>query len=502
MLLEALLAVTFVSAFAVLLAPDEYAGRLAGALSVLPLLGSLYAYATFDASGNALLGGAPAFETTTPWVSLGSYTVDWHVGLDGLSLPLVLLTAVLATVAIVAAWDTVEERRSLFFALLLFTEASLFGVFSALDFFVWFVFWEFVLVPMYLLVAVYGGPRRRYAAIKFFVYTNVASLVLFVGLMMLVVATPVQSFEFAALADAIRAGSVQGMFGFSGGQLVGVAFFATLFGFAVKSAFVPFHTWLPDAYTEAPTPVTLLLAGVVTKMGTYSLLRFNVTMFPEAWSQWALPLGLLAALTVLYGSFAALAQRDAKRLVAYTSIPSMGFVLLGLVAGTGYGVTGATFQMVSHGLLVGALFLCVGYVEDATGTRMVAKVSGLADRLPVVGAVFVAAAFGYMGLPLMSGFAGEFLVFAGSFAAPYGGAPLVTAAAMFGIVVVAGILLFLLQRVLMGPFEAPEGVGSVSRRDLAPAVVLVLLSILLGVAPELLTGAIRGAIGALVGGGL
>ncbi|WP_020221102.1 complex I subunit 4 family protein [Halarchaeum acidiphilum] len=505
MLVEALLAVTLVAAFAVLLVPSKYAGRLAAVCSLLPLVGSCYAYATFDGAGNALLGGTPAFETTAAWTSIGGYAVDWHVGLDGISLPLVLLTAVLTTIAVVAAWDEIDERRSLFYALLLFTEASLIGVFSALDFFVWFVFWEFVLVPMYLLIAVYGGPRRRYAAIKFFVYTNVASLVLFVGFVMLVAATPVSTFEFAPIAHAVRTGAVHAAFGLSASALTGVAFLALFFGFAVKSAFVPFHTWLPDAYTEAPTPVTVLLAGVVTKMGTYSLLRFNVTMFPDLIRQWALPLAVLAALTVLYGAFAALAQRDAKRLVAYTSIPSMGFVLLGSVAATNYGIAGATFQMVSHGLLVSVLFLGVGYVEDATGTRMVNKLSGLADRMPVAAAVLVAGAFGYMGLPLMSGFAGEFFVFTGSFAAPYAHAQLVTAVAMFGIVVIAGYLLRLLQRVLMGPFEAPAAVSARSRRDLAPAVVLVLLSIYLGVAPGTFMGAIQDAVGALVttlGGGL
>jgi len=503
MLVEALLLVTFVSAFCVLVAPERYAGRLAAALSLLPLFGSLYAYATFDATGNALLGGTPAFRTMAPWISFGSYTVYWHVGLDGVSLPLVVLTAVLTTVSIVAAWGKLDERRAAFFALVLFTEASLIGVFSALDFFVWFVFWEFVLVPMYLLIATYGGPRRRYAAIKFFVYTNVASLVLFVGFMMLVVATPVNSFEFGALAAAIRAGQVHAAFGLSGTTVTAVAFLALFFGFAVKSAFVPFHTWLPDAYTEAPTPVTILLAGAVTKMGTYSLLRFNVTMFPQLTRQWALPIAVVAVLTVLYGAFAALGQRDAKRLVAYSSIPSMGFVLLGLVAYTSYGLAGATFQMVSHGLLVSALFLAVGYVEDATGTRMIEKVSGLGDRMPVAAVVFVAGAFGYMGLPLMSGFAGEFFVFTGSFQAAYAYAPLVTGVAMFGIVVIAGYLLWLVQRVLMGPFEAPtDALGAIGRRDLAPAVALVLLSMLLGVLPGTFMTMIQGAVGGLLGGGL
>jgi len=505
MLIEALLAVTFLSALCVLAAPDDWASRLGSVLSLLPLGGALYLYSTYDGAGNALLqSGSPAFETNIDWFSFGSYVMHWHVGLDGISLPLVVLTTVLTTIAMVSAWTTIEDRQSQFYALLLFTEASLVGVFSALDFFVWFVFWEFVLVPMYLLIAVWGGPRRAYAGIKFFVYTNVASLVLFIGFMLVVFASPVQSLDLAAVAAAVRGGEIQSLYGVSANTITTAAFLALLFGFAVKTALVPVHTWLPDAYTEAPTPVVVVLAGVVTKMGTYSLLRFNVTMFPETTRDFAPLLGVLAVVTVLYGAIVAVSQQDIKRIVAYTSIPSMGFVLLGLVTYTQYGLSGATFQMVSHGLLIAVLFLAVGAIERSTGTRMVDKISGVASEMPVTASVFVAGAFGYMGLPLMSGFAAEFFVFTGSFRAEYANAPLITAVAMFGIVVIAGYLLWTMQRVLFGPLrvDTDASVREVARSDLAPAVVLVLLAVALGVAPDLFMQMIQDSLTSILGGGV
>ncbi|GGL61343.1 complex I subunit 4 family protein [Halocalculus aciditolerans] len=502
MLLELLLAVTLVGAAAVLLAPESWAERLAYYASLLPLLGSLALYASFDATGNALTG-RPAFETQIPWFEFGGVAASFHLGLDGLSLPLVILTTLLTTVAIFASRPYVAEKKRVYYALLLFTEFSLIGVFSALDFLLWFVFWEFVLAPLYLLVSMYGGPRRTYAAIKFFVYTNVASLVLFLGVSALVYASGTPSFDLGAIAAA--AGT--GMGTYYGVPVAQLAFALLFFGFAVKSAFVPVHTWLPDVYVEAPTPVTVVLAGVVTKMGTYSLVRFNYTMLPEVAQQWAPYIAGVATLTVLYGAFVALSQQDAKRLVAYTSIPSMGFLLLGLAAGTPYGLAGAGFQMVSHGLLIAVLFLGVGILERVTGTRTIDKLSGLADRLPVTAAVVVAGAFGYMGLPLLSGFAAEFLVFTGSFAATYPGAQVITAVAMFGIVVVAGYLLYFLQRVLFGPFahDVDGDLGTPSFYEVAPAVVLVVLAVALGTAPDLVLGAIQSAVhplAAALGGGL
>ncbi|MFB6103856.1 MAG: NuoM family protein [Halobacteriaceae archaeon] len=509
MLVEVLLAVTFIGGIAVLIAPEEYAPKLGFGWSLLPLLVSLYMFLTFDGANNALLGGGDlAFETTVQWFALGEqYALQYHVGLDGISMPLVVLTTVLTPAAMLSAWTPIDERRSQFYGLMLFMEASLLGVFVALDFFLWFVFWEFVLVPMYFLIAIWGGPRRKYAAIKFFVYTNIASLVMFVGFVALVFATPGSSFDLPVVAQAITDGAVGPLVGVDAGTIKSIAFLLMFAGFAVKVPIVPFHTWLPDAHVEAPTPVSVMLAGVLLKMGTYALLRFNFTMLADVAAANAELIALFAVISVVYGAMLALAQQDLKRIVAYSSISSMGYVILGLVAYTTHGVGGATFQMISHGLLSGLLFMCVGVIYNTTHTRMVGDLSGLADRMPVTVGVFVAAAFGYMGLPLMSGFAAEFLVFAGAFGSEtLPAAPLYTAAAMFGIVIVAGYLLFAMQRTLFGPFETATDYDVVpaATHDAAPLVVLILVVVLLGSFPDLFYGMIQDAsqpVVALIGGG-
>ena len=503
-MIEALLAVTGVAALLTFLVPDEYAGRVAAAFSALPLLGSLLLWARFDGTGNALLDGEVAFDSAAPWMTLGGYEVQWHVGLDGVSLPLVVLTTVLTTLAIVSAWSAIDERQSQFYALVLFMETTLIGVFTALDFLLWFVFWEAVLVPMYFLIGVWGGPRRKYAAIKFFVYTNVASLAMFIAFVALVLAAPVETFDLPAIAAALRSSEIAGILGVGPGALRTVAFVAMFVGFGVKVPIVPFHTWLPDAHVEAPSPVSVLLAGVLLKMGTYALLRFNFTMLPETAADLAIPIAAVAVVSVIYGAMLALAQEDLKRIVAYSSVSSMGYVILGLVAYTLYGVGGATFQMVAHGLISGLMFMSVGVIYHATHTRMVGDMSGMADKMPVTTGILVAGAFGYMGLPLMAGFAGEFFVFVGSFDSttlPF--APVFTAAAMFGIVVVAGYLLLAMQKTLFGPFrlDTDYEVHEAPLRDTAPLAVLLLCIVALGVAPDLFFGMIKDAVVPILQGG-
>jgi len=509
MLIEALLVVTALSGVGALFAREELAPKVAFAGSLLPLAVSLLMWGNFDGSGNALLGGKLAFETQVPWLTLGAYTLSWHVGLDGISMPLVLLTTVLTPLAVLSAWTPIDERKSQFYGLLLLIEAALLGVFVALDFFVWFVFWEAVLIPMYFLIGIWGGPRRKYAAIKFFVYTNVASLVMFIGFVALVfgLGDAVTSFDLPQIAMALQNTQPDAFTWISPGALKAAAFFAMFVGFGVKVPIVPFHTWLPDAHVEAPTPASVVLAGVLLKMGTYALLRFNFTMLGDVARMWAVPIAALAVISVLYGAFLALAQQDLKRIVAYSSISSMGYVLLGLVAYTTYGLGGATFQMVSHGLLSGLLFMAVGVVYNTTHTRMVGDLSGLADRMPVTAAVFVAGAFGYMGLPLMSGFVAELFVFLGAFGADFAYAPVFTALAMFGIVVVAGYLLFAMQRTLFGEYrvEGDHDAVPAAFHDVAPLVVAILLIVALGVAPDIFFHMIQDAVNpivAAVGGGL
>jgi NADH-quinone oxidoreductase subunit M len=497
-ILEALIAFTFASALVVLLAPNEWAGRLAFALSAVPFAGGLYLWSGFNGSGNALKGGTIAYETQIEWLEVGGRSISWFVGLDGISLPLVVLTTFLVPLAIVSAWTPIDTRQSQFYGLMLFMEANLLGVFTALDFFLWFVFWEAVLVPMYFLIGIWGGPRRKYAAIKFFVYTNAASLLMFIGFMSLVFALgdSVSSFALPEISAALAAGELGAWFGIAPGTIAMGAFLAMFLGFAVKVPIVPFHTWLPDAHVEAPTPVSVLLAGVLLKMGTYALLRFNFTLLPEQASALAVPIAAIAVISVIYGAMLALAQKDLKRIVAYSSVSSMGYVILGLIVFTEYGVGGATFQMVAHGLISGLMFMAVGVIYNATHTRMVGDMAGMADRMPITVGILVAGAFGYMGLPLMAGFAGEFFIFVGSLSAPalpY--APVFTALAMFGIVIVAGYLLSAMQSTLFGPFklETDYDVGPAPFHDVAPLAVLLVAIIVLGVAPDIFFEMIRDA---------
>ena len=504
MLIEAVLLATLVSAFVVFLAPDEVAPKLAAALSLLPLGGSLLMWLNFEASGNGLLeSGSLAFETVVPWLTIDQYTLQWFVGVDGVSLPLVVLTTVLTTLALISSWTPIDERQSSFYGLMLLMEVALIGVFVALDFFLWFVFWEGVLIPMYFLIGIWGGPRRKYAAIKFLVYTNVASLFMFLGLFALIfgLGDSIATLDLPTIAQAIHDGQLGAFAGLGAGALKTLAFVAMFAGFAVKVPIVPFHTWLPDAHVEAPSPVSVILAGVLLKMGTYALLRFNFTMLIDVAQQYAEIIAVFGVLSVIYGAMLALAQRDLKRIVAYSSISSMGYVILGLVAWTPHAVGGATFQMISHGLISGLMFMVVGVLYNATHTRMVGDMSGLADRMPWTVGIFVAAAFGYMGLPLMAGFAGEVLVFIGSFQSTVLAlAPLFTAAAMFGIVIVAGYLLWAMQRTLFGPFrlETDYEVGQAPLHEVAPPFVLLLLVILVGVHPDLIYGMIQDAVGPLL----
>ncbi|SDQ34157.1 complex I subunit 4 family protein [Natronobacterium texcoconense] len=498
MMIEALIAVALIGAAVTFVAPNRVAGKLAFAISLVPAALSLWMFSAFDGAGNALLDGDLAFESQMEWIQLSEYSISWFVGLDGISMPLVVLTTILSTLAIVSSWTPIDERESQFYGLVLFIEANLIGVFAALDFFVWFIFWEAVLIPMYLLIGIWGGPRRKYAAIKFFVYTNVASLLMFGAFIALVFALPeVTSFALPEIATAMLNGGPEALFGVAGTTLATIVFVAMFIGFAVKVPVVPFHTWLPDAHVEAPTPASVLLAGVLLKMGTYALLRFNFTMFPDQVEAYAVPIAAIAVISVIYGAMLALAQTDLKRIVAYSSVSSMGYVILGLIAYTQFGVGGATFQMVSHGLISGLMFMAVGVIYNATHTRMVTDMSGMADRMPVAVGILVAGAFGYMGLPLMSGFYGEFTIFFGAFQSELlAYAPVFTSLAMFGIVIVAGYLLFALQRTVFGPYnlETDYEVSRAPLHDVAPMFVLLGLIILLGVAPELIFDMITDAV--------
>ncbi len=502
-LIELTILSAFIGGLFVFLLSDKNSHKISFYLSLIPLLLGLAMWSSFDGYGNALIeGGKIAFETNMPWVTLGPYALNWHVGVDGISLPLVLLTVILTPLAIMSAWTPIKERQSQFYGLLLIIEAALIGVFIAFDFFVWFIFWEAVLIPMYFLISIWGGTRRKYAAIKFFIYTNVASLLMFIGFIALAfgLGDSINSLDLISMSNALHSNQLGSLGPLDPDTLKYVVFIALFIGFGVKVPIVPFHTWLPDAHVEAPTPASVILAGVLLKMGTYGLLRFNFTLLADVAQKLASLIAIVAVVSIIYGAMLALAQKDLKRIVAYSSISSMGYVLLGLAAFTVYGLGGATFQMISHGLLSGLLFMTVGVVYNSTHTRMTDDLSGLADKMPVTAAIFIAGAFGYMGLPLMSGFAAELFIFIGAFGSNFPFAKLITSISMFGIVIVAGYLLSTIQNVFFGKFEikGKKDLDLPKLHDIIPLLVLLLIIISLGISPSIIFEMIQQAVQPLV----
>jgi len=411
------------------------------------------------------------------WIpSLG---VGYVVGVDGISLPLIWVTALLTLLVFIFPGPE-PDRRML--ALFLVLEAALIGVFAALDLFLFYVAWELVLIPMYFIIHIWGGPRRAYAAIKFFVYTFTASLVMLVGIMAIYFATGAQSFNLLELMETapLTAKAFQ------------VWVFAALFlGFVVKMPQVPFHTWLPDAHVEAPTEGSALLAGVLLKMGSYGLLRVAMPLLPEGFEAFQNLMIAMGVLSILYAAVVCLAQRDLKRLVAYSSISHMGVVLLGLGVATPAGLAGATFTMVAHGLISPLLFMVSGTVHHGAGTRELPQLGGLAWTAPKTGAVLTAGTLASLGLPGMAQFIGEFLVFWSAFEAM--GAwvvlPLLT------VVLTAAYYLWALWQGLFGPAsEVAEKAHDAPAYEFQPMLALLVLIVLFGVLPGILLGPIDASI--------
>ncbi|WP_041241407.1 complex I subunit 4 family protein [Geodermatophilus obscurus] len=395
-----------------------------------------------------------AYEVDVRWIP----TVDagYHVGVDGLSLPLLALTGVLFLAC--AVWSPREEDRPRSFAaLFLFLQTACLGTFAALDLILFFVFFDLTIVGMYFIIAGWGHGNARRSALKFFLYTFVGSLALLVGFIGLFLGGEERTFDMVALAQdpPLADSPVAG----------GLVLLAIGLGLAVKTPLFPFHTWLPDAHTDAPAPGSAILAGVLLKLGTYGFVRIAMPILPEAWQRWAMVIVVLGVVSVLWGAFVALAQTDVKRMIAYTSVNHMGYVLLGLgaaglVASADQGArtvatVGAVYQMVSHGLLTGALFLLSGVLWSRGRTYDSGRWSGLARPAPVFAASLAVAAFGSLGLPGLSGFIAEFQVFAGALPA----APVATVLAVVGILVTAGLFLVALQRLLTGPLRVPADHG-------------------------------------------
>ena len=423
------------------------------------------------------------FELNLPWIPTPN--IHYHMGVDGVSMWLVVLTTFLTPLCVLISWKSIDERVKEFFILLLVMETALIGVFVALDLFLFYFFWEATLIPMALLIGMYGHGRKIYAAVKFFLYTMVASVFMLAAILWLYAKTG--TFDFVGVQSAIHQGMVPGYAAASLWLFLG--FFVA---FAVKVPLFPFHTWLPDAHVEAPTAGSVLLAGVLLKMGTYGMFRFNLGLFPEQAHANASWIMVLALIGIVYGALVALVQPNMKKLIAYSSVSHLGFVVLGIFSFTSAGLNGATYVMLAHGISTGGLFMLAGILYERRHTYDMAEFGGLATPMPQYAAFFLFIVLASAGLPLLNGFIGEFLVLSGAFQAKaiYGilGAT--------GVIWAAGYLLWMYKRVFFGQVthDVNKSLPDLSVREKTALVPAAVLALIMGVAPVLWLKAIDPAV--------
>ncbi|MBI4437043.1 MAG: NADH-quinone oxidoreductase subunit M [Candidatus Omnitrophica bacterium] len=404
--------------------------------------------------------------------------VSYFLGIDGISLVLVLLTTFLSAISVLSSFSAVTVRQKEYYASMLLLETGMLGVFMALDLFLFYIFWEVMLVPMYFLIGVWGGERRLYAAIKFFLYTLFGSVLMLLGILALYFLSAAPefgigkgTFDFLELSHLVLPLKPQLWL-----------FLAFFFAFAIKVPMFPFHTWLPDAHVEAPTAGSVLLAGVLLKMGTYGFLRFCLVLFPEAsrtLSPWMVTLAMIG---IIYGAFLAMAQSDMKKLIAYSSVSHLGFVMLGIYSLTPQGLSGAVLQMINHGLSTGGLFLIAGMIYERRHTRLIAEFGGLSHKMPVFATFFAITLFSSIGLPGLNGFIGEFLILLGAFRAKF----LYAAFAVSGIVLGAAYMLWLYQRVMFGSCDNPKNqiLRDCTLREIVYMVPMIVLMFWIGLYPK------------------
>jgi NADH-quinone oxidoreductase subunit M len=453
---------------------------IATAVSAIAMVLSIQVWFGFQDAGVATAFGKSPYAVDLEWITVGSFKVRYAMDVDALSAFMVLLTGLLGFIASLSGWGVEKNPRG-FFAMYLLLLTGMFGTFVSADLFLFYVFWEVMLLPMYFLIGLWGGPKREFAAIKFFLYTLVGS-VLMLGAFL---AVYFQLKTFSIPEIIARQGEI-----FAGNAPLRLTLFAALFcGFAIKVPVFPFHTWLPLAHVEAPTPISVILAGVLLKMGGYGMMRMAFPWFPDAVvTAWPW-LATLAVVSIIYGAFVAMAQTDWKKLVAYSSVSHMGYVILGLASLTPEGVTGAVLQMFSHGLLSGMMFLLVGVMYDQVHHRDMNRFGGLATGLPKYTFIAMVGFFGSLGLPGLSGFVSEMMVFFGAFKSPLPDAKMFTIVGTIGVVMGAAYILIMIQKIFLGkPKETPEHpLHEPKAREWVMLAPLAVLSLVIGIYPAICT---------------
>ncbi len=457
--------------------------------AAITLVLSVVLYVSFDATQSGF-----QFVEYVPWVY--SLNIAYHLGIDGISLLMIVLTTFLTLISLVASWSSVNKRIKSFNFFVLLLEVGMLGVFSSLDLFLFYIFWEAMLVPMYFIIGIWGHERRVYAAVKFFLYTMVGSLLMLVAIIWL-------GYYAGTLPGGSFTTNLVTLYGIAPTIPMEIQmwmFLAFTLSFSIKVPIFPLHTWLPDAHTEAPMAGSVLLAGVLLKMGTYGLLRFSLPLFPQSAFKFLPLMAILAVIGIIYGAFVSMVQKDLKKLVAYSSVAHLGFVVLGIFAITVESIQGSVIQMVNHGLTTGALFLLVGMLYDRRHTRLISDFGGLARSVPVLSTFFMIAMLGSVGLPGLNGFVGEFLILVGSFKSEFLGSPAYAILATSGVILAAVYLLWMYQRVFFKTIDKPENekILDLNFREMAVLAAIVVFVVWIGVHPNTFLSKSEPAVQALV----
>jgi NADH-quinone oxidoreductase subunit M len=469
--------VPLVFAAVILLLPkgQEHLAKWLGAAATIPqMIMAVWIFLHFDREN----AGFQMMVGPLPWIK--SFHINYHMGIDSLSVSMVILTALISFVAAVASWG-IEKNVKAYFALFLLLDTGMMGTFVALDFFLFYIFWELMLLPMYFLIAIWGGPRREYASIKFFLYTLAGSVFMLLVMIACYFYSDGNTFSIIELSNiAHHTGPMMvtpGVFNW----FRFLCWLGLFVGFAIKVPMFPFHTWLPDAHVEAPTAISVILAGVLLKMGTYGMLRFNYAIFPDVTFDMAKTVAIFGVINIVYGALCAMAQTDMKKIIAYSSVSHMGFVLLGMSSFTSEGISGAVLQMFNHGTITAMLFILVGVIYDRAHHRDVNKFGGLYVIMPRYAVWIAFAFFAALGLPGLSGFIAEALVFLGS----YQRFPGLTVVALSGVVLGAAYLLWMIQRAFLGKVnEKYVGFPDINIREVISLLPLAVIVLALGVYPQ------------------